>query len=178
MLLLLSSLAFGQEINSLLPILTIQSELLQIIENEQWVVTDMSVGMVFDGTQGHSVPVELMRGDTVMFVGLGDEVRISDLDLYVFDASGTMLAEEGETDATPVLEFTAPADGDYDLCWGFGGFEGDVTVSVDSLECGSAPGECSMPGCFGYFLGAGDIVTIQAESDFCGQIGFQIMGPR
>ena len=115
MLLLLSSLAFGQEINSLLPILTIQSELLQIIESEQWVVTDMSVGMVFDGTQGHSVPVELMRGDTVMFVGLGDEVRISDLDLYVFDARGTMLAEEGETDATPVLEFTAPADGVYDV---------------------------------------------------------------
>ena len=115
MLLFLSTLAYGQEINSLLPILEIQTEVLQFLESEQWVITDMSVGMVFDGTQGHSVPVELLRGDTVMFLGVGDEDRISDLDLYVFDANGTMLAEEGETDALPILEFTAPSDGVYDV---------------------------------------------------------------
>jgi hypothetical protein len=114
-LFVLTSLAAAQQVNSLLPILEVQYGLVELLEDRQFLITDMSVGMVFDGTQGHSVPVSLTRGETVLFVGVGDDERIADLDLYVFDSAGVMLADEGEADAQPILEFTAPVDGVYDV---------------------------------------------------------------
>jgi len=112
---LLSTLAMAQQINSLVPILEDQAVVIELLESENFLITDMSVGMVFDGTEGHSVPVELASGETVVFVGVGDALRIADLDIYVFDSAGVMLANEGESDAQPVLEFTAPSTGVYDV---------------------------------------------------------------
>ena len=114
MLLLLGTAFAQQQVNSLLPILQMQGEVIDLLEEKNFLITDMTVGMVFDGTDGHRVPIQLVRGETVLFVGVGDDLRIADLDLYVFDGAN-MLAWEDEADSEPVLEFTAPADGVYEV---------------------------------------------------------------
>lgn len=115
MLLLLSTAVFAQQqVNSLQPLLQVQGEVIDLLEGKNFLITDMTVGMVFDGTDGHKVPIELRKGETVLFVAVGDDQRIADLDLYVFDGRN-MLAWEDEADSEPVLEFTAPADGVYEV---------------------------------------------------------------
>lgn len=54
------------------------------------------------------------RGEEYLIVGGGDD-DVKDLDLEVLDANGRVIDHDEETDATPLLLFTAPQTGRYTI---------------------------------------------------------------
>ena len=61
-----------------------------------------------------SMMVNLQGGTRYAIVGVCDN-DCSDVDLRIWDPNGTKLAEDIQTDDTPVLEFTATVTGQYRL---------------------------------------------------------------
>ena len=72
-----------------------------------------------------SMMINLAGGTRYAIVGVCDN-DCSDVDLRIWDPSGTKLAEDIATDDTPVLEFTATITGQY-------------RVSVEMPTCSSNP---------------------------------------
>lgn len=61
-----------------------------------------------------SLNVSLREGVAYVFLASGASEQ-TDADLYLRDPSGRILAEDQQKDGTPVVEFTAPADGTFQL---------------------------------------------------------------
>lgn len=74
---------------------------------------DMMTGNLNQGAR-ESMLVTLTGGTRYAIVGVCDE-DCTDVDLRIAGPDGTQLAEDMETDDTPVLEFTAPSSGQYRL---------------------------------------------------------------
>jgi len=72
-----------------------------------------------------SMMINLTGGSRYAIVGVCDN-DCTDVDLRIWDPSGTRLAEDIATDDTPVLEFTATVTGQY-------------RVSVEMATCNTAP---------------------------------------
>ena len=72
-----------------------------------------------------SMMINLTGGTRYAIVGVCDN-DCSDVDLRIWDPSGTKLAEDILTDDTPVLEFTATVTGQY-------------RVSVEMATCSTNP---------------------------------------
>ena len=67
-----------------------------------------------NASANESMQVNLQGGVRYAIIGVCDN-DCSDVDLRIWDPSGTKLAEDILTDDTPVLEFTATATGQYRL---------------------------------------------------------------
>ncbi len=63
-----------------------------------------------EGVLGSSIPLE--EGRTYAFLGGGDD-DVKDLDLYLMDADGNVVAKDTETDASPVVVFKCKSAGKY-----------------------------------------------------------------
>lgn len=90
--------------------------------------------------------VSLSYGDKIALIGGGDS-DASDLDIKVYDDDGDLVAKDTETDASPVVNFTASSSGSYTFelslyaCDASGSFvtmvifeEGAYSVPVSRLE--------------------------------------------
>lgn len=61
-----------------------------------------------------SLNITLRKGIDYVFIASGPSEQ-TDVDLYLRDVAGKVLAEDQQDDGTPVLEFTAPANGTFQL---------------------------------------------------------------
>ncbi|MCB9762674.1 MAG: hypothetical protein H6739_22935 [Alphaproteobacteria bacterium] len=115
---LLTTPALAQElpvgVESLKPVLFDLGMIINKVESEGYQITDISVGIVYEETEGESVPVDLLEHAPVLLVGMGDGERLNDLDLKVFDDQGALVAEDEMPDNMPVVAFEAPRTGTYD----------------------------------------------------------------
>ncbi len=72
------------------------------------------MGVLPGGKSDNTRFVELRAGVHYAIVGVCDD-NCSDVDLRIFGPSGAKVAEDVQQNATPTLEFTAPAAGRYRL---------------------------------------------------------------
>lgn len=97
------------------PVLGDLQQLLTDLEQRQVQITNVSMGIVFDDGIGYSVPVTLAEGEDIQIVGFGDRERILNLDIYVFDERGELVAQDDAVDNLPVVPLIAPRAGTYDV---------------------------------------------------------------
>jgi hypothetical protein len=68
--------------------------------------------MKVGGSASSSFP--LLAGESYAFLGGGDD-DTKDLDIYLMDAQGKIIAQDEDKDATPVVEFTPKVAGNYQV---------------------------------------------------------------
>ncbi|MCP4809206.1 MAG: hypothetical protein GY884_28045 [Proteobacteria bacterium] len=107
--------AQAQEPTSLQPTLLQLESLLVELERQQIQLTELAIGPLRQDTVGASFPIPLAAGEDLRIIGLGDPERMLDMNLYVLDWHGEVVAADVETDNMPMVEFVAPADGIYDI---------------------------------------------------------------
>lgn len=115
MISLLIGLAHAEGVATVEGIMMDLSQVLGDLEAKQVQITRLSMGIVFDDGIGYSVPVALTEGEALKIVGFGDRERIANLDIYVFDERGEVVAQDDATDNLPVVPFIAPRAGTYDV---------------------------------------------------------------
>lgn len=103
----------GRAVQTVLPTLGELGLVIRKVEEEGYQITDMSLGLIFEERTA-SMSVRLAEDEGVIFVGLGDQRRLADLDMAIFDERGGLVASDDLPDAMPVIIFTAPKDGVYD----------------------------------------------------------------
>ena len=118
-MILLAALVVGtaqaQEPITLQPVLGQLEDLLSELDRQQVQLTELSIGPLRVDPVGASLRLPLAQGEDLRIIGLGDPVRMANMDLYVLDGAGNVLAADTELDNMPMLEFVAPQDGIYDL---------------------------------------------------------------
>ncbi len=115
MILALVGLVHAEGVASVGGVLGDLSQVLTDLEAGQIQITHLSMGIVFDDGVGYSVPVTLGEGEDIRIVGFGDRERIANLDIYVFDERGELVAQDDSTDNLPIVPLIAPRAGTYDV---------------------------------------------------------------
>ena len=115
MILALLGLAHAEGVATVGGVMQDLSQILGDLEARQVQITQLSMGIVFDDGIGYSVPVTLAEGEDLNIVGFGDRERIANLDIFVFDERGELVAQDDATDNLPVVPFIAPRAGTYDV---------------------------------------------------------------
>lgn len=113
LLLGVSLAADERAVQTILPTLGQLGLVIQKVEDEGYQITDMSLGLIFEERTA-SMSVKLQADEGVILVGLGDQRRLADLDMAVFDELGGLMASDELPDTMPVIIFTAPRAGVYD----------------------------------------------------------------
>ncbi|MBK9646636.1 MAG: hypothetical protein IPO67_16040 [Deltaproteobacteria bacterium] len=114
LLVALSAPAAAQQVESMLPVMDDLGTLITKLEGDGFQITDMTLGIAFEGAAPTVVPVPVGQDDNVMMVAVGDKDRIEDLDLLVYDDRGQLVGQDDMTDNTPIVGFQALRSGLYE----------------------------------------------------------------
>ncbi|MCK6522672.1 hypothetical protein L6R49_14675 [Myxococcota bacterium] len=114
LLLSLSAPAAAQQVETVLPVMDDLGALINKLEGDGFQITDMTLGIAFEGAAPTVVAVPVGQDDNVMMVAVGDKDRVEDLDLLVYDDLGQLVGQDDMTDNTPIVGFQALRTGLYE----------------------------------------------------------------
>lgn len=119
LLLLWPTLGFAQSADgavasdtSIGPVVENLATVITTLEERGVQITDVSLGSVKDDGVGVTVPLDLLGPATAAIVGVGDERKISDLDLAVTDGRGRTYTDD-QADNNPVVQFETTEPGEW-----------------------------------------------------------------